>query len=625
MTKTQRKAASSAADAFDRHYAAIWGEERWQNSLRPALEQPTRYACLLNRYASLDATKEKISNRNTDEVTLGLPQPSSTESTSHLPLNLVVRQTKIAEGGTSAPSSEPFPAPLAVPGQPCTHWNLDAASVLVAQLLNVKNGDNVLDLCAAPGGKSISLAQNIWVQYCADDSDARAKALDQKPLRIGTLHSNEADASRQRRLADNLRSYLPKPLFDAQRISTLRIDGTNPKAHYELVVKTSSGTVGYDKVLIDAPCSSERHIIHAHANAKLGGREAPEMVNWRPGSSKRLAETQLKLLMTGLRAAKVGATAMYATCSIEPTENDGVIEKMLSQVEKERRKGLLKWTVKVGFGAGSGDVGLETDLGKNWAERTKLIRNTIAKMAPKNAKPEPREATSFLDLPPELRNRIYELCLIVRTDEAIRPVLEFRPSAGAVRRQIWGYLFPDPTFLEVTPKLLATCQQIYQEAMPVLYGSISFIIHATSAHVGYPRPGGAYQFPPMVQAMRIIELRGTTHQKAVNSMLLVLQNMLDLNTLRIDASLIRNFRLPHTMAKALLPLLQGIHAERKGTDRKQAMDVIEFTNLWDSGPRWNRHRMTTAFAEEVKAILQKAATQLRIMIRSRGIWIHNVS
>ncbi|KAF2211962.1 hypothetical protein CERZMDRAFT_42220, partial [Cercospora zeae-maydis SCOH1-5] len=353
MTKTQRKATSSAADAFDRHYAAIWGEERWQKTLRPALEQPTRYACLLNRYAPLKATKEKISNPNMDEVLLELPRPSATESVSTIPLNLVVRQTKSAENGASPMSREPFPAPIAVPGQLCTHWNLDAASVLVAQLLNVRNGDNVLDLCAAPGGKSISLAQNIWVQYFADDSNAKAKILDEKPLRLGTLHSNEADAPRQRRLADNLRSYLPKPLFDAQRISTLRIDGTNPKAHYELVVKTSNGTVGYDKVLIDAPCSSERHIIHAHTNAKLGGREAPEMVNWRPGSSKRLAETQLKLLMTGLRAAKVGATVMYATCSIEPTENDGVIEK-------------------VGFGAGSGDEGLETDLEKNWAERTKF-------------------------------------------------------------------------------------------------------------------------------------------------------------------------------------------------------------------------------------------------------------
>lgn len=370
MTKTHRKAATSSVDAFDRHYIAIWGEERWQKSLRPALEQPTRYACLLNRYVPLEASKQKLSHPSTEEVSLHLPKASDREATNVLLPNLVARYAKSADGPSPVPSSEPFPAPIPVAGQLYSHWNLDAASSLVAHLLDVQQGENVLDLCAAPGGKSVSLAQNIWAHYHADDSDAKSKALQEKRLQLGTLHSNEADTPRQRRLAENLRAYLPKALFDSQRVVTLRVDGTSPKAHYELVVKTSDGTVNYDKVLVDAPCSSERHIIHAHANARLGGREAPEMANWRPGSSKRLAETQLKLLMTGLRVAKVGATIMYATCSIEPTENDGVIEKMLSQVEKERKKG-VKWSVKVGLCAGTGDDVLEAELEKNWAERTK--------------------------------------------------------------------------------------------------------------------------------------------------------------------------------------------------------------------------------------------------------------
>lgn len=370
MTKTHRKAATSSVDAFDRHYVAIWGEERWQKSLRPALEQPTRYACLLNRYVPLEASKQKLSHPSTEEVPLHLPKASDREATNVLLPNLVARYAKPADGPSPVPSSEPFPAPIPVAGQLYSHWNLDAASTLVAHLLDVQQGENVLDLCAAPGGKSVSLAQNIWAHYYADDSDAKSKASQEKRLQLGTLHSNEADTPRQRRLAENLRAYLPKALFDSQRVVTLRVDGTSPKAHYELVVKTSDGTVNYDKVLVDAPCSSERHIIHAHANARLGGREAPEMANWRPGSSKRLAETQLKLLMTGLRVAKVGATIMYATCSIEPTENDGVIEKMLSQVEKERKKG-VKWSVKVGLRAGTGDDVLEAELEKNWAERTK--------------------------------------------------------------------------------------------------------------------------------------------------------------------------------------------------------------------------------------------------------------
>ncbi|KAI5361103.1 Putative SAM-dependent methyltransferase RsmB/NOP2-type, RNA (C5-cytosine) methyltransferase [Septoria linicola] len=370
MTKTHRKAATSSADAFDRHYAAIWGEERWKESLRPALERPTRYACLLNRYVPLDASSQQISHADTQQVPIDLLKINGQDHLQGQAPYVVVRSTKAADSSPTTPSDEPFPAPVPVAGQLHSHWNLDAASVLVAHLLNVQHGDNVLDLCAAPGGKSISLAQNIWAHNHADDTEGKTRASQQRPLRLGTLHSNEADTARQRRLAENLRSYLPKALFDAQHVSALRVDGTNPKAHYELVVRTPDGTVGYDRVLVDAPCSSERHIVHAHVNARLGGRDAPEMVNWRPGSSKRLAETQLKLLMTGLRVAKVGATIVYATCSIEPTENDNVIEKILSQVEKERKKG-IKWTVKVGFGAGQGDAALETELEKSWAERTK--------------------------------------------------------------------------------------------------------------------------------------------------------------------------------------------------------------------------------------------------------------
>ncbi|KXT02944.1 hypothetical protein AC578_10594 [Pseudocercospora eumusae] len=374
MTKTHRKAGTSSDESFNRHYAAIWGEERWQNSLLPALQKPTRYACLLNRYSSLEAAKQCVSDADADAdaelASLPLPQIES-KNPSHLPPNCFVKYTKpTSDSQTLLPSSQPFPAPEPPGEQLQTHWNLDAASLLVAHLLDVRHAENVLDLCAAPGGKSIALSQNIWQHLHVDDSPAKQRAIQQCPLRAGTLHSNEADAPRQRRLAANLHGYLPKALFDARNVTALRVDGTNPKAEYELRVKTASGTVGYDKVLVDAPCSSERHIIQAHIKAKAGGRVADEMANWRPGLSKRLAETQLKLLMAGLKAARLGGTVMYATCSIEPTENDSVIEKMLSQVEKERKKG-AKWSVKVGFNEGHGDEVLEAQLIQDWAEKTK--------------------------------------------------------------------------------------------------------------------------------------------------------------------------------------------------------------------------------------------------------------
>ena len=58
---------------------------------------------------------------------------------------------------------------------------------------------------------------------------------------------------------------------------------------------------------------------------------------------------------------------MYATCSLEPQENDGVVEKMGATVEKERKKG-AKWDVKLGFE----DYGDEVDSKlEQWAEKTR--------------------------------------------------------------------------------------------------------------------------------------------------------------------------------------------------------------------------------------------------------------
>lgn len=367
MTKTHRKDAGTADEAFHRHYASIWGPERWKTSLYPALLEPTRHACLLNRYTSLEESRSYLKENGINLRELALP-PLPSSWTEPRP-NCFVRDEASGQleqkEATSSQSEASLPAPKASSLGLLMHWNLDAASILVARILDVQPGDNVLDLCAAPGGKSIALAQRVWPHMYAYD-----KGMELHSLRIGSLHSNEADGPRYRRLGENLRAYLPKPLFESSRVAALRVDASKPNAGFELRVKTNSGTTGYDKVLVDAPCSSERHIIHAHAKARAAGHAADEMTHWRPGSSKRLAKTQMDLLMTGLKAANVGATVVYATCSIEPTENDEVVDKVLAQIEKERKKG-VKWTVKVGFNGGKGDEALEAELEKEWAERTK--------------------------------------------------------------------------------------------------------------------------------------------------------------------------------------------------------------------------------------------------------------
>ena len=374
MGKTKRDTSAAVEEAFHKHYRSIWSEDRWNNSLYPALSRPTRYAALINRYAPESETYRKFEDVGIELEDLeDLKLPSVASNTPELDskdrsIIAKVRSSKDSNGNdTEASFDSIFPPPfLTESGSPdrckVTHWNLDAASVLVAHLLAVKPGENVLDLCAAPGGKSIALAQMMFPQWYSDrpllDPESCTKL-------IGNLHSNEYDPNRQRDLETNLRQYLPQTLMTANNVQLFNVNGSKP-----LTYRKFPCTRGYDKVLVDAPCSSERHIIQAHLKAKGVGRSAAEMANWRQGSTKRLQETQVALLVTALRAVKVGGTVMYATCSIESGENDGVIEKLRTVLDKDRKKGGISWSFEVGFNSGNGNEELEAGLKKDWAEKT---------------------------------------------------------------------------------------------------------------------------------------------------------------------------------------------------------------------------------------------------------------
>ena len=374
MTKTKRNTGTATEDAFHKHYAAIWGEERWRRSLYPVLAEPTRYAALINQYSSTQHLYSRLaeiaaSHEAVEQLALpALISESVTDSNADFCLVRVPRPHHSDGPDAKTSTGLSFPPPQIAETSDrrlITHWNLDAASVLVAHLLDVRPGDRVLDLCAAPGGKSIALAQNLFpLLHRSISPPGVVSEIRSKP--DGALHVNESDPKRYQRLCENLRAYLPVPLFTENKVGSASLDGTQPLTYQAL-----SRAGGYDKVLVDAPCSSERHVIHAHVKARSSSRTAPEMGNWRPGSSKRLQEIQVKLLMTALKAAKAGGTVIYATCSIEPGENDGVIEKVRAWVDKERKKGGVAWSFKIGFNGGDGNAKLEAELGKTWAERTK--------------------------------------------------------------------------------------------------------------------------------------------------------------------------------------------------------------------------------------------------------------
>lgn len=103
---------------------------------------------------------------------------------------------------------------------------------------------------AAPGGKSLCILFNIFANTHQTGKDIGAEAFTE--LKGTEIVSNEPSPSRRSRLANVLREYIPSSILeDYSRIT--RNDGS-------LLFKREVET--YDKVLVDAPCGSERHLLH---------------------------------------------------------------------------------------------------------------------------------------------------------------------------------------------------------------------------------------------------------------------------------------------------------------------------------------------------------------------------
>lgn len=167
---------------------------------------------------------------------------------------------------------------------------LDPASVYVARSLGVQPGDQVLDMCAAPGGKSLVLASALKEQ--------------------GKLTSNDLSDERRTRMRKIFDQYLPAFIYE-------RVDVKGWDA-VQFGLRTKEN---FDRVLLDAPCSGERHMI-SHPK---------DLEEWKPKRAEALAQRQYALLCAALLAAKPGGVIVYSTCSINPIENDEVIAKLLKK------------------------------------------------------------------------------------------------------------------------------------------------------------------------------------------------------------------------------------------------------------------------------------------------------
>lgn len=150
-------------------------------------------------------------------------------------------------------------------------WVQDAAAAIPARLLGVKPGQTALDMCAAPGGKTLQLAA----------AGAQVTALDRSASRLKRVEANLARVG-----------------LAAEIVAADAAEWTDARS--------------FDAVLLDAPCSATGTF-----------RRHPETV-WlaRPGDVPSLVQAQRRLLDAAARRTTVGGRLVYCVCSLEPEEGE---------------------------------------------------------------------------------------------------------------------------------------------------------------------------------------------------------------------------------------------------------------------------------------------------------------
>jgi 16S rRNA (cytosine967-C5)-methyltransferase len=175
----------------------------------------------------------------------------------------------------------------------------DPSTLLAVTELDPQPGETILDLCAAPGGKTVFMAERMKNQ-------GRILAHDTAPDRLKLVEENCA------------------------RLGVTCVQTVLPSA------LNSEPSTTFDRILIDAPCSN------------TGVMRRRVDLRWRIRESEitRLRATQLQLLHEAMPRLKPGGVLVYSTCSLEPQENSELVKEFLSAhpaMHLQREHSLTPW------------------------------------------------------------------------------------------------------------------------------------------------------------------------------------------------------------------------------------------------------------------------------------------
>ncbi|EUD65568.1 hypothetical protein C922_04074 [Plasmodium inui San Antonio 1] len=214
-------------------------------------------------------------------------------------------------------------------------YYLNPCSVLSAYFLDVQKNENVLDMCASPGGKSIVIANHLFGydsspvkrirnMECLKDGSVQIKcSLDRvnyyTTRRQGFFVANEFNRVRYNRLKQVLSKHLPKDLLTSNHVHITNYNGLNLNSFLRFPK--------FHKILLDVPCSTDEHLIK---------KKRKDLLNkWTERVIKNNASVQFELLSNSFQLLHTNGTLVYSTCALSHHENDHVIEEFLRKYKKQ--------------------------------------------------------------------------------------------------------------------------------------------------------------------------------------------------------------------------------------------------------------------------------------------------
>ncbi len=164
---------------------------------------------------------------------------------------------------------------------------MNESSLLPVIALAPKANDLILDACAAPGGKTLAT--------CSLGGSCKIIANDRSAKRVSRMQA----------------------LINSMHLKNVKVI----RRSAEIIFKTHPNL--FDKVLLDAPCSSEKHV----------WQNKNELVKWSESKIKRNAQNQYMLISSLALTLKPGGRLIYSTCALTPEENELVVERILNKKE----------------------------------------------------------------------------------------------------------------------------------------------------------------------------------------------------------------------------------------------------------------------------------------------------